>query len=43
VDLSKSQLKASEMAAKALTDLVTLQRDKKPSNEVRLVKVGGGV
>jgi hypothetical protein len=43
VDLSKSQLKANEQAAKALSDLVTLTRDKKPSNEVRLVKVGGGV
>jgi len=28
---------------KALTDFVTLQRDKKPYNEVRLVKVGGCV
>jgi hypothetical protein len=42
IDLSKSQLKINEQAAKALEDLVELTKKDTPVEPIKLVKVGGG-
>jgi len=42
VELSKSQLKINEQAAKALENLVELTKNETPVEPIKLVKVGGG-